>query len=169
MTVSVYHRRTACAIVPATQHLAVSHRKGKAVAMRLEARDLEAAIPSHTGTMHLDGLNGTVEVVRDSLGIPHIRAGSVHDAFFAQGYVHAQDRLWQMEYDRRRALGRWAEVAGPTGLEHDILMRRLRLGASAQADYAAFDAGHAGDVRRLRGRHQRLHPRRQPCCRSNIT
>ena len=57
-----------------------------------------------------------VKVVRDSLGIPHIRAGSVHDAFFAQGYVHAQDRLWQMEYDRRRALGRWAEIAGPAGL-----------------------------------------------------
>jgi penicillin G amidase len=108
--------------------------------MHLEARDLEAAIPSHAGTMHLDGLSGAVEVVRDALGIPHIRAGSVHDAFFAQGYVHGQDRLWQMEYDRRRALGRWAEVAGRTGLEHDLLMRRLRLGASAQADYAAFDA-----------------------------
>ncbi len=108
--------------------------------VRIEQHDLHAAIPSHTGTMHLDGLNGSVEIVRDSLGIPHIRAGSVHDAFFAQGFVHAQDRLWQMEYDRRRALGRWAEIAGPTGREHDILMRRLRLGASAQTDYAAFDA-----------------------------
>ncbi len=109
------------------------------MAMRIEEHDLQAAIPDHTGTVRLDGLGGAAEVVRDSLGIPHIRAGSVHDAFFAQGFVHAQDRLWQMEYDRRRALGRWAEIAGPTGREHDILMRRLRLGASAQTDYAAFD------------------------------
>ncbi len=109
------------------------------MAMRIEERDLRAAVPDHTGTMRLAGLEESVEVVRDSLGIPHIRAGSRDDAFFAQGYVHAQDRLWQMEYDRRRALGRWAEVAGPTGVEHDLLMRRLRLGASAQDDYAAFD------------------------------
>jgi penicillin amidase len=99
---------------------------------------MQAAIPDHTGTVTLTGLDGAVEVVRDSLGIPHIRAGSVHDAFSAQGYVHAQDRLWQMEYDRRRATGRWAALTGPGGLEHDILMRRLRLGPSAQADYAAF-------------------------------
>jgi len=107
--------------------------------MHIEERDLLAAIPDHTGTVRLDGLGGAAEVVRDSLGIPHIRAGSVHDAFFAQGFVHAQDRLWQMEYDRRRALGRWAEIAGPTGREHDILMRRLRIAASARTDYAVFD------------------------------
>ena len=141
--------------------------KGKAVAMHLEARDLEAAIPSHAGTMHLDGLDGSVEVVRDSLGIPHIRAGSVHDAFFAQGYVHAQDRLWQMEYDRRRALGRWAEVAGPTGLEHDLSdapppPRRERAGRLRR-----LRRRHAGDVRCLCGGRQRLHRRRRRFCRSN--
>jgi penicillin amidase len=109
------------------------------VAVSIDERDLRAAIPDHTTMMRLDGLTGSVEVVRDSLGIPHIRAGSLHDAFFAQGFVHAQDRLWQMEYDRRRALGRWAEVAGPSGLDHDLLMRRLCIAASAQADDAAFD------------------------------
>lgn len=111
------------------------------MATPIHARDLRAAIPDHTDTIALAGLDAAVEVVRDSLGIPHIRAGSTHDAFFAQGYIHAQDRLWQMEYDRRRACGRWAEVAGPSGLEHDLLTRRLRLAASAQADYAAFDDG----------------------------
>jgi penicillin amidase len=101
--------------------------------------DLSASIPVLDGTVRLAGLDGPVEVVRDSLGIPHVKAGSVHDAFFAQGFVHAQDRLWHMEYDRRRALGRWAECVGPSGVEQDILMRRVRLGASAQADYAALN------------------------------
>ena len=71
--------------------------------------DLAASIPQLDGTVRLAGLEGPVEVVRDSLGVPHIKAGAVHDAFFGQGYVHAQDRLWHMEYDRRTrpgALGR---------------------------------------------------------------
>jgi penicillin amidase len=67
-----------------------------------------------------------------------VRAGSLHDAFLAQGFVHAQDRLWHMEYDRRRAYGRWAECAGPLALDTDIQMRRFRLEASARADYAAI-------------------------------
>ena len=93
-----------------------------------------------------------VEVYRDAYGIPHARAGSAAQAFFAQGYVTAQDRLWQMEYDRRRGSGRWAEAVGPSALEQDILMRRFRLADSARADYQAsspatrrlFDAYAAG-------------------------
>ncbi len=98
------------------------------------------AVPSLEGRVSLAGLERPVEVVRDSLGIPHIRAESLHDAFFAQGFAHAQDRLWQMEYDRRRAAGRWAEYAGPSGVDQDVLMRRLGLVASARADYAAVNA-----------------------------
>jgi len=101
---------------------------------------LRATIPPLDGTVKLAGLDGAVEVVRDSLGIPHIKAGSVHDAFFAQGFVHAQDRLWHMEYDRRRAAGRWAECVGPAGVDQDILTRRLGLATSAKADYAALNA-----------------------------
>jgi penicillin amidase len=74
-------------------------------------------------------------VWRDAEGIPHVDASSTHDAFFAQGFVHAHDRLWQMDYDRRRAYGRWSECVGRDGVAADILMRRLRLGASARADY----------------------------------
>lgn len=102
--------------------------------------DLSTSIPPLDGTVRLAGLRGPVEVVRDSLGIPHIRAGSLHDAFFGQGFVHAQDRLWHMEYDRRRATGRWAEYVGPSGVEQDLLMRRARIGESAKIDYAALDA-----------------------------
>jgi penicillin G amidase len=108
--------------------------------VRPDEQGIRAAVPELTGTIRLQGLEGPVEIVRDELGIPHVRAGSTHDAFFAQGFYHAQDRLWQMEYDRRRAYGRWAELAGSSGLDQDILMRRLGLGRSAEADYAAFDA-----------------------------
>lgn len=101
--------------------------------------ELEAALPDLTGTVTVQGLEGPVEIVRDRHGAPHVRAGSLHDAFFAQGFVHAQDRLWQMEFDRRRASGRWAELVGKAALDSDVLMRRLDLDASARADYEAFD------------------------------
>lgn len=115
-------------------------------------QDLKAALPDVTGTFHLPGLDATVEIYRDGFGVPHIRAGSERDAFFAQGFATAQDRLWHMEYDRRRGTGRWAEVVGIAGLTQDKLMRRFRLEASAKADYQAvgpqtrvmFDAYAAG-------------------------
>jgi penicillin amidase len=103
------------------------------------AKDLRSALPDVTSTLSLAGLAGPVEIFRDQLGVPHVRAESLADAFFAQGFVHAQDRLWQMEFDRRRATGRWAECAGRAALEQDTLMRRLALAATSQQDYAAFD------------------------------
>ena len=103
--------------------------------------ELTAAIPRLSGTLRLKGLTGKVEVYRDNLGIPYVRAESERDAFFAQGFVTAQDRLWHMEYDRLRGSGRWAEAVGDGALEQDKLMRRFRLTASAEADYAAMD-GH---------------------------
>ena len=102
-------------------------------------REFSAALPDTTSTLRLTGLEGPVEIVRDQLGIPHARAGSTHDAFFAQGFIHAQDRLWQLEFDRRRARGRWAACAGPTAIEQDAFMRRLQLDATSRADYEAFD------------------------------
>lgn len=108
--------------------------------MVINEADLRAAVPAQDGRVRLAGLAGPVEVWRDEQGIPHIRASSLHDAFFAQGFVHAQDRLWQMDYDRQRAAGRWAEWAGPLWTDQDVLLRRLDLPATARADYAAFDA-----------------------------
>ena len=102
--------------------------------------ELAAAIPQLSGTLRLNGLKGKVEVYRDNLGIPYVRAENEHDAFFAQGFVTAQDRLWHMEYDRLRGSGRWAEAVGDGALEQDKLMRRFRLSASAKADYAVMDA-----------------------------
>ena len=103
-----------------------------------------AALPDVTSTLRVPELGAAVDVVRDSLGIPHLRASSRHDAFLAQGFVHAQDRLWQMEFDRRRAMGRWSECVGPAAVEWDTLARRLRLAATSQTDYAAFDDATRG-------------------------
>ena len=68
--------------------------------------ELAAAVPNFSGTIRLKGLKDKVETYRDDLGIPYIRAESEQDAFFAQGFVTAQDRLWHMEYDRLRGRGR---------------------------------------------------------------
>ena len=103
----------------------------------ITTEDLKQALPNVTGKVSLKGLGASVEVYRDGYGIPHIKAATERDAFFAQGFVTAQDRLWHMEYDRRRGMGRWAEVVGPQALEQDKLMRRFRLEASARADYGA--------------------------------
>jgi penicillin amidase len=102
---------------------------------RLQRSDLAAALPDLTSPQRLHGLTGPVDVWRDAEGVPHTRAGSLHDAFFAQGFVHAQDRLWHMEYDRRRASGRWAELVGEAAVPQDVLARRLGLDRSARADY----------------------------------
>jgi penicillin amidase len=90
------------------------------------------------GGVRADGLHADVEIVLDALGVAHIRAGCAHDAFFAQGYVHARDRLWQMERDRRQAYGEWAEVAGPAAVAGDLLARRLAVRRLVARDLAAL-------------------------------
>src|SRR3989442_3008123 len=85
----------------------------------------------------LRGLDAGVDVFRDVLGIPHVRATTINDAFFGQGFVHAQDRWWQMCFDRRRAEGRLAERLGPPRVEIDHLARRTELASSGRAEYAA--------------------------------
>src|SRR5438093_10717672 len=90
--------------------------------------------------LHVEDLHDAVTVVRDRWGIPHIRARTAWDAFCAQGFVHAQDRLWQMEWDRRRAYGRTAELLGPARLDADRLARRLQIERAAKADWAILNA-----------------------------
>ena len=115
------------------------------ISEKINRQDLKSAIPSLTGSVQLKGLQGTVKVFRDRYGIPHMKAESELDAFFAQGFVTAQDRLWHMEYDRRRGSGRWAEAVGESGVAQDKMMRRFRLEASAKADYQVMDP-HTKDV-----------------------
>ena len=105
--------------------------------MTLSQADLEAALPDVTSNLQLAGLAKPVQIVRDNWGVPHIRAKTESDAFFAQGFATAQDRLWHMDYDRFRALGRWSELAGTTGLGEDRMMRTFDLTNASHADYEA--------------------------------
>jgi len=100
---------------------------------------LRRTLPPTRGTVHLSGLKGQVEVIRDRWGVPHIYADSAEDLFFAQGYVHAQDRLWQMELQRRAGSGRLSEVFGEDMLEVDRFFRVVGLNRAAEAEFEALE------------------------------
>jgi penicillin amidase len=95
--------------------------------------------PSRKGTVQLQNLQGSVTVRYDERGVPHIRAENESDLYRALGYVHAQDRLFQMEVLRRLARGELAEVLGPKLLDTDKLMRSLRIRERAETYLANLD------------------------------
>jgi penicillin amidase len=84
-------------------------------------------------TLILEGLEAPVEILYDSMGVPHIFAASVDDLFFAQGHVHATHRLWQMEMFRRVLQGRLSEIYGLTTLETDRFLRTIGMQEAAEA------------------------------------
>ena len=90
------------------------------------------------GRVQVAGLDSAVEVRRDSAGVPHIYAKTVHDLFFTQGYVAAQDRLWQMEMWRRNGEGRLAEVLGPSQVERDRFARLLKYRGDMLEEWASY-------------------------------
>src|SRR5688572_24007836 len=95
---------------------------------------LRQSLPKTEGEVAVAGLENDVEVLRDRHGIPHIYASFVADAYLALGFVHAQDRLWQMEMSRRIGSGTLAEVLGREALEIDRFMRTLGLRHVAEAN-----------------------------------
>ena len=99
---------------------------------------LRGSLPQIDGERTLTGLVAPVEVVRDVNGIPHITATNEEDALFALGFVHAQDRMWQMEMNRRIGAGRLAEVLGAAALDTDRLLRVLGLHHRAKASLGHF-------------------------------
>ena len=96
-------------------------------------------LPQVDGTITVAGITGPVSVVRDKLGVPHIRATSYDDLFFAQGFVTAQDRLWQMDISRRYAAGNLAELLGPALLKHDRQQRYLQIRAACESAVTRLD------------------------------
>ncbi|HEX9370916.1 MAG TPA: penicillin acylase family protein, partial [Roseiflexaceae bacterium] len=103
---------------------------------------LRRSLPRTSGTLELPGLEAPVQVLRDRWGVPHIYARSNADLFMAQGYVHAQDRLWQMEFQRRTGYGQLAEIFGPVALESDRFLRVMGFGRVARRE-AELLAGEA--------------------------
>ncbi len=95
-------------------------------------------LPQHAGTLTVTGLNAPVEVIRDAWGVPHIYAENSYDLFFAQGYTHAQDRWWQMEFYRATGDGRLQELTGQNDalMGSDIFIRSVGWRRAAERDLA---------------------------------
>ncbi|HSK79192.1 MAG TPA: penicillin acylase family protein [Thermoanaerobaculia bacterium] len=99
------------------------------------------AWPQTEGTIEVAGLSAPVQVIRDEWGVPHIQAENEHDLFFAQGYTHAQDRLWQMELNRHVSGGNLARLFGKPALGVDRTMRTFGIRRAARADWEVLTPG----------------------------
>ena len=103
-------------------------------------RAVKRSLPQRDGTVKLQGLTAPVIVTYDSRGVPNIAASNLPDLFFAQGYITAQDRLWQMDMMRRYASGDLAVILGPKYLKYDREQRILGLRQVAERSAAGMDA-----------------------------
>ncbi len=106
---------------------------GTALFMRVSVR---RAFPDVNGEVAIVGLESGVEVIRDAMGVPHIYASNSGDLFTAQGYVHAQERFWQMDFWRHIGSGRLSEMFGESQVETDTFLRTLGWREIAQQQYA---------------------------------
>jgi penicillin G amidase len=123
------------AIFPLTSSLSTAGQQFSASEFSEKAK---AALSTTTGKLRIAGLHERVQVLRDRWGVPHIYARDQHDLFFAQGFVAAQDRLFQMELWKRAGQGRLAEILGPSALPRDIAARLLRYRGSMDAEYQSY-------------------------------
>ena len=96
------------------------------------------SLPVYEKALTVRKLSAPIEIIRDTINIPHIAGSTEHDVYFGLGYAHAQDRLWQMTMLRRKAQGRLSEVYGAQTLQADIFMRRLDLHALSVQSLAAL-------------------------------
>ncbi|MGF1477371.1 MAG: penicillin acylase family protein [Geminicoccaceae bacterium] len=106
---------------------------------------VQSSLPVTRGQVTVEGLGQTVLISRDRYGVPLIEAADEQDAYFAIGFLHAQDRLWQMEMQRRLASGRLAEIFGSVALPFDRFMRLMRFQSLVESSFAAM----RDDSRRL--------------------
>lgn len=97
-------------------------------------------VPAAQGSRKLGGLKGKVRIERDARGIPHIHADNERDLFFGFGYATAQDRLFQLDYLRRKARGRLAEIMGPEAIDSDVLHRTVGLAHIADKEWPTLPA-----------------------------
>ena len=101
---------------------------------------LPPLLPNLSGTYAVPGLSAPVRVVRDRWGVPHIYARTRGDLFVAQGFVQAQDRLFQMDLWRRSVQGRLSEVLGPNFIERDAMTRRMQFRGDVESEWAHYGA-----------------------------
>jgi penicillin amidase len=101
---------------------------------------LRRSLPQIDGTVTVAGLAAPIDIIRDADAIPHVFAGNKTDALFGLGYVHAQDRLWQMELQRRIGHGRLSEVLGPAAIPQDRFLRTVGFGRAAKSAWDSTPA-----------------------------
>lgn len=97
------------------------------------------SFPQIDGEIQVAGLNNQVDVYRDAMGVPYIYATNSYDLFFAQGYIHAQDRFWQMDFWRHVGAGELSEMFGASQLETDTFLRTLGWRKTAEAEWGALN------------------------------
>jgi penicillin amidase len=105
---------------------------------------VRASFPLTSGTVTLPGLSAAVEVRRDAWGVPHLIAETAEDLFAAQGYVHAQDRFWEMDFRRHVTAGRLSELFGEGQVATDAFIRTLGWRRIAEAELELLDADTIG-------------------------
>jgi penicillin amidase len=125
--------------------LAASRRPGRAVQTPILQEQALGALAQTNGRIKLKGLQKPVNVSRDEWGVAHIYAETQDDLFFAQGFVAAQDRLWQMDLWRRAGEGKLAELLGPSAVERDRFARLIRYRGDMKAEYESY----APDARQI--------------------
>nr|WP_189523578.1 penicillin acylase family protein [Nostoc sp. PA-18-2419] len=119
------------------------------------------SFPQENGTIQLPGLKAEVTVERDKWGVPHIYAANSHDLFMAQGYTHAQDRFWQMDFWRHIGSGRLSEIFGESQIDTDKYLRTMGWARVAQqeiqlinAEMRAYLEAYADGVNAYLAKHQ---------------
>ncbi|WP_428423908.1 penicillin acylase family protein [Methylibium sp.] len=95
----------------------------------------QLALPRTEGRLQVEGLRAGLQIERDAHDVPTIRAASIDDAWFGLGFVHAQDRLWQLETHKRIGAGRLAEAFGPRAVDSDLFLRALGVRRTAQSQW----------------------------------
>lgn len=125
----------------------------------------KSGLPENDISLALPGMENSVRIHRDGSGVPTIDARTDGDVFFAMGYVHAQDRLWQLEIQRRMGRGRLSEILGSGALQQDIWIRTLDLVGAARLSWASLSpaaqaslTAYADGINAWRAKHSRLPP-----------
>ncbi len=118
---------------------------------------LRNTVASPSGALAIAGLSAPVEVVRDREGVPHVFASTPDDLFCALGFLHAQERLWQMELTRRAGQGRLSEIFGDRTFSTDVFLRTLDLYGHAERSQPVLSPEILQEPRGLCAGRQRLH------------
>jgi penicillin G amidase len=119
--------------------LSAVYQTASSLAVLATHRLLRLPKPRYQGSLHMKGLSAPVEVFRDRWGVPHIYARTTPDLIFAQGFIHAQERLWQMDFNRRLVAGRLSEILGSVSVPLDRWMRTLTMRRVAENEVDLLD------------------------------